>query len=131
MTTRDQLIAGAREMLADAQVLLGSGGFANAYYLAGYAVEFGLKAVVARRFTADAIPNKALVNAVHTHDLSALLKLSGLELTTAGLQLNWARVVGWSEASRYDRASAEQAHNLIRAIAETDEGVFPWLIRHW
>lgn len=129
--TRDAWIAGARRKLANAQSLLDAGGFADAYYLAGYAVEFGLKAVIAKRFVADAIPDKRLVLEAHTHNLSALLKLSGLVLKSEGLLNNWAVVVGWSEASRYDAVSLEQARELIDAISHSSEGVLPWLTQRW
>jgi len=50
-------------------VLFAAGRFSGAYYLAGYTVECGLKACVAKLTTPESFPDKELANAVYTHDL--------------------------------------------------------------
>jgi len=47
--SRDQLRLLAQEKIDDANLLFDHGRFSNAYYLYGYAVEFALKARIAKR----------------------------------------------------------------------------------
>jgi HEPN domain-containing protein len=65
--------------LAEARILAREGQFSGAYYIAGYAIECALKARIAALFRENEIPDRNLVNRVYTHDLTALLNLSGLE----------------------------------------------------
>ena len=55
-----RLIELAELKLEDAKLLLSAGRPANAYYLAGYAVELMLKAVVSSRFRTDTLPDRGL-----------------------------------------------------------------------
>lgn len=64
--------------LDDAVLLWQNHKASSAYYLAGYAVELGLKAVICKLFQPDAIPDKAFVNAIYTHQFSQLLNVAGL-----------------------------------------------------
>lgn len=63
----------------DAEALLGADRHSGAYYLAGYSIECGLKAVIALSFRATVIPSKKFVNDIHTHDLASLIALAGLK----------------------------------------------------
>jgi HEPN domain-containing protein len=63
--------------LAEARILAREGQFSGAYYIAGYAIECALKARIAALFRENEIPDRNLVNRVYTHDLTALLNLSG------------------------------------------------------
>lgn len=107
-------------MLPDAQVLLAQGGAANAYYLAGYAVEMALKAIIARRFVAEDVPDKKIVADIHSHDLAKLLRLAQLDQAlrdgSESLRANWLTVELWSEHSRYVFSSRDGAEVLIEAI---------------
>jgi len=70
-----------RLRIKEADILLKNNCFAGAYYLLGYAVEFALKARIAKATRRhDFPPGRAVVESVYTHDLSKLLKVSGLEL---------------------------------------------------
>lgn len=96
-----QAIAHAKS--ADAVLLLDHGRFANAYYLAGYAVEIGLKACIALQFRAEHFPDRRLVNTVHTHQLNELVLHAGLENILAEKKQasreftkNWDRVCKWT-----------------------------------
>ena len=51
----------------------------GAYYLAGYAVECGLKACIAKGYGPESWPEKRFVLECHTHDIFALIRLAGLE----------------------------------------------------
>jgi HEPN domain-containing protein len=66
----------AESRLAEARLLFAGGFPSGASYLAGYAIECALKAVIAEDFRASEIPELKYVRDVHTHDLSALLRLA-------------------------------------------------------
>ena len=68
----------ARARLADAALLYENKRYSSSYYLYGYAVEAALKACISVLFSADAIPDKNLVNRVYTRDLKVLLSIAGL-----------------------------------------------------
>ncbi len=117
--------------------MLAHGRYSNAYYLAGYAVEIALKAVIAKQFRPGVIPDKGLVNSIYTHDVRELLGLAnlGAELKPKAapqpLASNWSIVSQWSEASRYDIIEESRARELLEAVGEAQGGVFPWITRHW
>lgn len=67
----------AEEKAADASLLLEHGRWSNGYYLFGYAIELGLKAAISRAFRAEVIPDRKLVEALHTHRLEDLLGFPG------------------------------------------------------
>lgn len=125
----------ADERLEEARVLLSSSRPSGAYYLAGYAVELALKAVVARQFASDTIPDKQFVLNVYTHDLAKLLKLAGLqaalEQTDPDVQANWGVATQWSETARYAIIDADQAKDFLSAVGDDKSGVIQWLKSHW
>jgi hypothetical protein len=89
-------------------LLLDKGLPSGAYYLAGYAIECALKAVIAQDFRANEIPDLKYVRDIHTHDLSALLRLADLEeeldaekKNNPGLYQCWTTIKTWSETARY------------------------------
>jgi HEPN domain-containing protein len=66
--------------LREARVLLEAGEPSGAYYLAGYAVECGLKACIAKQVRRHEFPDKATVNKSHTHSLPQLVGVGADEL---------------------------------------------------
>jgi len=68
----------AEERVADAAVLLDAGRFHAAYYLCGYAVEYALKACIARQVREFDFPDRKVVNDSYVHDLTKLLNVSRL-----------------------------------------------------
>jgi HEPN domain-containing protein len=123
----------AEAKLDDAKFLLAGGRSGNAYYLAGYAVELLLKAVLALRFRADTIPAPELGRGIFTHDLNKLLNLAELRSRLAGKQdddpefrARWEIVLRWDEGSRYDPRSRGPAEELIEAIENPEHGVLQW-----
>lgn len=65
--------------LKEAQVLFREQQYASAYYLAGYAVECGLKACIAAQTRAGEFPPKPdIVRGYYQHDLNGLVKAAGL-----------------------------------------------------
>ena len=123
---------------AEALALLQLGHFSGAYYLAGYALECGLKALIAGGFEAGVIPDKKLVQQIYTHKLHELLKLAGIE--GEGKELadrqpafkeNWLIALDWNEESRYEIHDADTADSLVSAILDLENGVFPWVRSKW
>jgi hypothetical protein len=128
----------ARVKLDDAIFLLQHHRFANAYYLAGYAVELALKAVIARSMAAEVIPDKAFVAAIYGHDLRQLVNLAGLttdlsqiERADAIFATNWALAARWQPAHRYQTIPSSTAEVTVQAIADPEHGVFRWTKKHW
>jgi hypothetical protein len=108
------------------------------YYLAGYAVECALKACIAGGYGAETWPDKKFVADCHTHDISILVRLAGLEQdlindVAANLPFgtNWNIVKDWSEKSRYERHSLAAAQKLYAAITDATNGVLPWIKARW
>jgi HEPN domain-containing protein len=130
----------AQLRLAEARLLLRENQPSGAYYLAGYVVECALKAIIAKQFRGDEIPDKALVNRVYTHDVSELLRLAGLESELdaarrgdSELDRRWSIVKNWKEQARYSVWTNGDASSMIDAIAGDGhtEGLFQWLTARW
>lgn len=129
----------AEDRILDAQTLLTAGRWSGAYYLAGYAVECGLKACIARLTNAEDFPPKVkVVQDCYTHDLDKLVKSGGLkpvlDAATAAnpaLSTNWGVVKDWDEESRYDQKTQPEAQALYDAITDQANGVMPWIRQHW
>jgi HEPN domain-containing protein len=126
----------AEEKLADAKHLLADGRWANAYYLAGYAVELALKACIAKTFKAETIPDKALVNATYSHNFTNLVGTAELTAdlnnrkAAEAFEINWGVAVQWSEESRYESKGEQEAKDLIAAIEDATDGVLVWIKAH-
>ncbi len=128
----------ANERIAEAKILLDAGKWSGAYYLAGYAVECGLKACIAKLSKPDEFPDKNFGGKCWVHDIEQLVDLAGLKLqrTVDGnanliLYANWGTVRGWKETSRYEQKTQADAQALYDAITQNPDGVFPWIQRHW
>ena len=67
----------AIERSEDAAVLLKSGRYACAYYIAGYAIECAFKAIIAQKTKPEDFPPKEAPR-YYTHDLTALVGYTGL-----------------------------------------------------
>jgi HEPN domain-containing protein len=138
MLRRTDLQRLAQVRLDDALFLLGAHRPSSAYYLAGYAVELGLKACISRQVRSDTIPEKGFINAIYTHNFGQLLSVAGLRPqfdadVKADFQFAayWAIVNNWSEDSRYEAWDPMAAATLLNAVHDPDHGVFQWLKRHW
>lgn len=124
--------------LGEAETLLDAGHYAGAYYLAGYAVELGLKACLAKQFKSEEIPDWRFFKDTKTHNALELLRLAGLEaeLTRTcsadrDFESNWEIVKKWRTESRYERTSRESAYGLIEALANPGHGVLQWIRARW
>ncbi len=124
--------------LKEAKVLLDKGLFDGAYYLCGYAVECALKACIAKNVSQHDFPDKKVVVDSHTHDLEKLIKVAGLEpelrqqiKENQEFKLNWQVVRDWSETSRYKRNSEFDATDLYFSLTIEQNGIIPWIRKHW
>jgi HEPN domain-containing protein len=137
-TSRDSFQRLSQDKIEDAIILLEHKRFSNAYYLAGYAIETALKAALCKVFLAECLPDRKLVQSVYTHDLQALMKLTGLSKALEqsmkldpNLASNWSTVLQWSEASRYEILETLKAVDMVKAVADPKHGVLQWLKHHW
>ena len=119
--------------LSEARLLLANGLPSGAYYLAGYAIECALKAIIAADFRANEIPDPKYVRDIYTHDLSALFRLAELEQeleaekkANPALYQRWTTVQTWSEKARYEVWTEVSASAILDAI-DGDEGLLEWL----
>lgn len=128
----------AEERVRDAEALLEAGQWSGAYYLAGYAVECGLKACIAKLTNQDDYPDKDLAQRCYTHNIEVLVEVAGLVLqrktdvtANAALGANWLIVKDWSEKARYQLWTEPQARKLFAAVTDINNGVLTWIRVHW
>jgi HEPN domain-containing protein len=124
--------------LKDASALFRSGRFEGAYYLSGYVIECAFKACIAKSTRRYDFPDKAPVQAAHTHDLKQLLSRAKLDTAlrveferNAEFRLNWLVVQHWSVDSRYQTNGQQQAKELLEAVNDRRHGVLKWIRQHW
>jgi HEPN domain-containing protein len=125
--------------IKEAQILLNAASYPGAFYLAGYAVECGLKSCIAKQTKEYDFPDKELVLKSYTHKLDELLKLAQLnDKLAADMKSNkrldqfWACVVDWEEKKRYELGVTEkEARDICEAVADPTDGVLQWLKKWW
>ncbi|MEX1231783.1 MAG: hypothetical protein WEB58_16175 [Planctomycetaceae bacterium] len=128
----------ATERNADAEALLAAGQWAGAFYIAGYAIECGLKACISKLTKPDDFPDKNFARDCYTHNIDDLVRLAGLtadrdadNLSNAVLRLNWQTVKDWSEVSRYELTEESHAREMMKAVSDPNHGVLPWIMARW
>ena len=128
----------AEERARDAIAIFHAGQWSGAYYLAGYAVECGLKACIAKLTNQYDFPDKDLALKCYTHSIESLVSHAGLAFqrntdvsTNADLGRHWQIVKDWDEKSRYQRWTEPQARTLVSAVTDATNGVLPWIRVHW
>jgi HEPN domain-containing protein len=135
--TKFQELAEVR--IDEALVLSAQGKYDGAYYLAGYAVECGLKACIAKLTNQyDFAPKPKFINDHYSHEIEKLVNTAGLKAqrdadaaADPDLQTNWGVVKDWTEQTRYERKTPAQAQKLIAAITDVAHGVLPWIKQRW
>jgi len=134
----------AEERILDAAALITGNRWAYAYYVAGYAVECGLKSCVLARmiYTGGVFEDKKFADRCFTHDFAELVKLAGLtdELNSslvasaAGSRAfveHWTTAVQWQETARYQQKTEGDAKALYAAITHDPDGVISWIRNYW
>jgi hypothetical protein len=120
--------------IEEAEVLLKAKKYDGAYYLAGYAVEFGLKACIAKKTRRYGCPDKDFAAKCFSHKVEQLVELADLRAalrSDAALMVNWAIVKDWTEQSRFERKTRADAQALFDAITNPAHGVLQWIKSHW
>jgi hypothetical protein len=138
-----KIMAGHR--LKEAQVLYDNHLYSGSFYLAGYAIEFGLKSVICKRLGVDIFENDALngqgkaakdaAKAFQIHNIPALVLLSGLhpeleekKLAEEAFFISWNGVSAWTEQRRYDfGCSPQTANTFLNRVKE----FMQWIEKHW
>lgn len=123
--------------LREAKLLLSANAPDGAYYLAGYAVECALKACIAKSTQRHDFPDKWRANRSHTHNLKDLIDVAGLKgdhveaMRQYEFSRRWDVVAQWTEESRYQSNSVDDARALIQAIEHRQFGILQWLKKHY
>ena len=127
--------------LIDAKSLLDDQRWSAAYYLAGYAVECGLKACVLVHVAASPealFDDKKFSEKCWTHSILDLVKMADLEgaraadaVANTALGQNWLVMKDWSEKARYNTTSHQKAKKLYDAITDNASGVMQWIRVRW
>ena len=140
---RTELQKLAQDRVLDAKTLLDAptaDRWSGAYYLAGYAMECGLKACVLAfvERTGEIFKDKRFSEKCFTHRLLDLVDLAGLRAELDGLLRSNTAFVGfwgvanqWSEASRYQQKTETEARDLHEAVTNDPDGVLPWIRTNW
>jgi hypothetical protein len=128
----------AETRVRDAGALLAASQWSGAYYLAGYAVECGLKACIAKLTNQHDYPNKQFAQQCYTHNIEDLVKVAGLDLqrnadsnSNSAFGSNWLVVKDWDEKARYQQWTEPQARKLFAAVTDANNGVLPWINGRW
>lgn len=136
--TRKELQTLAQVRIDEALALLAAKHWSGAYYMAGYAVECGLKACITKRVKRYTFPDKDLAQKCFTHNLDELARLAGLEdsrktetAEKTAFGDNWLTVRDWNEKARYQLWTRTAAQGLVTAVSHESDGVLQWVKRHW
>jgi hypothetical protein len=130
----------ADEKLLAAEALLAACQWASAYYLAGYAIECGLKSCVLAFVDATGVifKEKKYSERCWTHKIEELIDLAGLKpdldaavAAAPALAANWTTACQWSEVARYKMNSPQEARSLYDAIVNPADGVMKWIRARW
>jgi HEPN domain-containing protein len=123
----------AEEELRAARILHESAFAVQAYFHAGQAVEFGLKAIYLRRRNLREMPGYA--RGARWHNLAFLAEQAGLDgdLTLLRRQPDWysawLRVETWDSSARYpgNAPSRGDMAAVLSAVGDNARGVMTWL----
>jgi HEPN domain-containing protein len=135
---RKQLQELARLRLREAEALYKARLYDGSVYLAGYAVELGLKARICRILGLKEYPLE-LGQTFKVHNLAQLKALAGLTAQinaskNKDLFDNWSKAVAWDPEQRYEapgKYNAGTAKVVLDSIRTKPNGVLTWLSKRW
>lgn len=135
---RTELSALADAKILDAQILLINARYSSAFYLAGYAVEFGLKACIAKQIRQETIPELQFIRDIHTHSFKKLVGLAGLNSqlqeereASSEFATYWGIAGQWAPSARYNVTDAVLAQLMVQAVSEPKDGIMTWIRKYW
>ena len=119
--------------LESARILKANGKANEAYFHAGQAVEFALKALFLRRSNLSVMPDDH--KGAHWHDLSACAEAARIKVdlnqrrTSRALRANWLTVRDWKSNARFPdlKVSKRELNDLFVAVCNDYDGVWRWL----
>jgi hypothetical protein len=130
----------AEDRVLDSKALLDAQRWSGAYYLAGYAMECGLKACVIAFIerTGEIFRDREFSKKCFTHKPMELIGVADLLefhneslKTSPGFAGFWGVAKAWTEASRYQQKTESEARDLYEAVTSDPDGVLPWIRTHW
>jgi hypothetical protein len=130
----------AEERILDAEALINGGRWAGAYYVAGYAVECGLKACLLARMihTGWVFQEGVKAEKCRTHDFDKLIEIADLKgqldgslAASPAFSGNWDLVSQWKVSTRYEPKTEAEARALYAAITDNPDGVLRWIRNYW
>ncbi len=131
----------AERWVVDAKRQLDDHRWSAAYYIAGYAIECGLKACVLVRVAATPeviFDDRKFSEKCWTHSVLELVKMADLDAARLAdsaanpdLGNNWLVVKDWNELARYKTTSHQKAKKLYHAITDKKNGVMQWIRGRW
>lgn len=135
---RGELVSLSKVRIREARILLRNKCYDGAYYLAGYSIECGIKACIAKNTQLYDFPDKDLANKSYSHNLAELVKVAGIEIDRKNREsqdpdfaVNWSIVKGWKETSRYGLTTQADAEELFLSIISKKGGILRWVQQHW
>lgn len=138
MPTRRELKELAATRLREAEILFAARQYSGAAYLCGYAVELALKARICKLLGTEEYPGSGKHKGAFTvHDLEQLVFLAGLRPKLhkgTPLFANWMVTAPWRPEIRYtapEQFSQERARQILDAVRDPRDGVFPWIKKFW
>ena len=146
----------AKIKIKEAKSLYRNKFYSGAFYLAGYALEFSLKAAVCKNLKMDDFfedkkgnnPTKLkddVLGKFKTHDYRTLIILAGLyhqlendKKSDMIFGINWSHIekMSWSEICRYEISNPKKYNEtdvkeFIKAIDNQKGGSLKWIQKYW
>lgn len=129
----------AQQRLDEAKLLRANNFLQGAYYIAGYAVEFSLKALVCKRLGIEVFEGMSgmqdVSKALQTHNLGTLIVFAGLHQSLSVKKAeqvfltDWSRVSEWSEQRRYEPLTCNPL--TVQNFINSTERVMAWILSHY
>ena len=125
----------AQIRLEEAKTLLDNRHYSGAYYLCGYVVECALKACIAKNTQQYDFPDKKIADKSWTHDFGQLLIAAKLDKARKAvaddIDASWVTVEKWSENSRYNCYTEQDAIAIYNSVASPVNGVLQWVKQYY
>jgi HEPN domain len=129
----DEWWRGAESELASARLLKNEGNGIQAYFHAGQAIEFGLKALYLKRNNLREMPDDR--KGANWHDLGKCAEAARLlndlrqPETSTALKANWLTVRDWKSNARFpdNKVPKQELNDLFVAVCNDRDGVWQWL----
>ena len=131
--TADEWWRSAESELETALILRKAGKTNEAYFHAGQALEFGIKALFLKRNNLPYMPDTH--KGARWHDLQLCAGAARLQIdmdrrgTSKALKINWLTARDWKSNSRFPdlKVPRQELNDLFVAVCDEKDGVWQWL----